>query len=99
MYVYLYYFLTIFKINVPTHFCDFLYITCMVLTWQVPEIEVCISEHSVFSIGQCLGVAMGSLETYTHVIPMPGLHLFLESQMLHIHSFLFSILFFSVYFP
>ena len=30
----------------------------------------------VFSISHCLGVAMGSLETYTHIIPMPGLHLF-----------------------
>ena len=41
---------------------------------------------------------MGSLKTYTHVILMPGLHLFVESQMLHIHSFLFSILFYFLVF-
>ena len=73
----------------------------MVLTWQIPEKEVCISEHSVFPLVNVQGVAMGSLETYTHVIMRPELHLCLESQMLLIHSFLFSILFlfFNVYFP
>ena len=55
--------------------------------------KVYISEQCV-SIGQCLGVTKRSLETYTHVILRPGLHLFSEGQMLHILSFLFSILFY-----
>ena len=43
----------------------------MVLTCHVAEIEVCIS----VSISHHLGAAMRSLETYTDVISMPGLHL------------------------
>ena len=82
----------------------FSYITCMVLTWQVPEIEVYISENSVFPSVNVWGVAMGSLETYTHVILIPGLHLFFLMASLLFYSsfhllfyslFLFPILFFN----
>ena len=49
-YVYIYYFVPHLNKCLTTFHNFFLCITCMVLTWQVPEIEVYISEDSVFSL-------------------------------------------------
>ena len=68
----------------------FLYITCMVLTGQVPEIEVYISEHSAFPSVNVWVWQWGEPGKNTHVIPMPGLHLFIWRPSL-LFPFLYSL--------
>ena len=58
--------------------CQYVCITtfyvCMILTKQIAEIQRFISEQGAFPFVIVLGVAVGSLETCSHVIPMPESH-------------------------
>ena len=85
----------------------FSYITCMVLTWQVPEIEVYINEHSVFpSVNvwvQQWGVwkqhPCNSNARITFIFLKPSLFIFIPYLILFfiLYSFFISCLFFIPY--